>query len=79
MVVALGVWVMIVPNLGIPGEWRTIILFVTGFLLIVLGLFMRARTLSRVRDEAQHTFVEHTPLAEPMPDHARKERIHSLN
>lgn len=81
MVVALGVWVIIVPNLGIPSSWRMITLLITGLALVALGLYLRATASSRTRGEGQHTFIENTPGAsmEPTSDHARKERIHSLN
>jgi len=58
-VIAFGIWVIIIPYLGIPGEWRTILTVVTGAVLIILGFFLRAEMLSRgSRHSNHHTFVE---------------------
>lgn len=81
-VIAAGIWLLMVPYLGIPGSWRTTVLVLTGALLILLGFFLRAEVLRRTsRRSADHPFVEntHTPEAAYEVRHERKERINSLN
>ncbi len=84
-VIALGVWVMIMPYLGIPRAWLTALMILTAVGLVVLGFFLRAEALSRSARHAgrHHTFAEHMPhTAEdhnPQESHERKERLNSLN
>ncbi len=81
-VIALGIWVMVVPYLGVPGGWRTGFLIVTGIGLIVLGLFLRAEVLSRGRGRGTSgSFVENDApsVQEHQHEHERKEGINSLN
>lgn len=91
LVIALGLWVIVVRTLlGIPGSWQTVLLVLTGVLLAVIGFLLRGEALSRagarpVRSEraSTYTFVENTPGAssEPTPSaaHEHKEGITSLN
>ena len=83
-VIALGLWVIVMPYLGVPRAWLTALMIVTAVFLIVLGFLMRAEVLSR---GARHT-SHHHPFAEHMPHeegghihdgHERKERLSSLN
>lgn len=81
-VIAAGIWLLMVPYLGIPGSWRTTVIVITGALLIILGFFLRANVLRRtVRRSADHPFVENSVPHEAMHEvrHDRKERISSLN
>jgi hypothetical protein len=79
-VIAFGIWVAVIPYLGIPGSWRTILLVLTGFAIIALGFFLRAEMLSRGgRRNQHHSFVENSAAAEPQYANDHKERIHSLN
>ncbi len=85
-VIALGLWVMVMPYLGVPRAWLTALMILTAVLLIILGFLMRAEVLSRT---ARHT-SQHHPFVEEMPQqegqwvehhehHERKERLSSLN
>ena len=80
-VIALGIWIMIVPYLGVPNAWRTALLLVTGFGLVVLGFFLRAEVLSRgPRRGVRHPFVENSGVsAQERAAHEHKEGINSLN
>lgn len=80
-VVALGIWILILPYLGVPGSWRTTLLALTGVGLIVLGFFLRAEVLSRGgRHGSHHSFVENSATsAQEHHSHDRKEGINSLN
>ena len=58
-VIALGIWVIILPHLGVPHSWHTVITTITGLLIITAGLFVRAAMLSRTpRRSTHHPFVE---------------------
>ncbi|MBI2004539.1 hypothetical protein HYS79_00015 [Patescibacteria group bacterium] len=83
-VIALGVWLVVVPYLGVPGSWRTVLLLLTGVALVVLGLFLRADSLwVRGRKNEHHSFVENgftaTPPHSDSHEHEHKEGIGSLN
>ena len=82
--IVLGLWIVVVPYLGVPGSWRTAILILSGLAIALVGFLLRAEGLARkgVRS-AHHPFVENFP-AEPesetlLPVHDRKEGITSLN
>ncbi len=78
-VIAFGIWVIVIPYLGVPGEWRTVLTVITGGALIALGFFLRAEMLSRGRRrDSGHHFVENVPGASQHA-HDQQERIHSLN
>ena len=83
--IGLGVWMIVMPYLGVPRAWLTVLILLTAILLIVLGFFLRAEALSRIarRSGNHHPFVEHVPHeAHPInheESHERKERINSLN
>lgn len=82
-VVVLGVWAVVLPYLGVPRTWLTMLLVLTGLGLIVLGFLLRAEMLSRgARRNPHNHFVEHMPHGETpvaQESHERKERINSLN
>ena len=72
MVIALGVWVAVVPFLGFPNRWDTIIFAVSGILIITLMLLLRrdlVRYVARIKSErvekTEHVFEEST-----VPKHA---------
>ena len=67
MVIALAAWVAIMPFLGFPNQWDTVIFVVTGLLIIVLMLMLRRdlvkyveRIKSREAERADHVFEEST-------------------
>lgn len=82
-IMVLGVWVMILPQLGFPSSWRAVLLFITGFLIVVVGFLLRKQALAAEGKHTEHrSFVENTVLPEPdvaTPRYDRKERINSLN
>lgn len=79
-IIALGVWVVIVPYLGFPGPWRTGILVMTGLCVVVVGFLLRAQTISKgTHRDNNHLFVENTTEKQDQDSHDHKERINSLN
>ena len=85
VVIVLGLWVMVMPFLGIPRAWLTALMIVTSVLLVVLGFLLRAEVISRTTRHTgnHHPFVEHVPHEESghhnYDGHERKERLSSLN
>lgn len=77
-VIALGIWVIIIPYLGVPGGWRTTIIVLTGLGLILLGFFLRAEAITRAGRRGHSSFVEHIPHSADAA-HERKEGISSFN
>ena len=39
-VILIGIWVFILPFLGIPGSWRATLLTITGIGLVLLGFIL---------------------------------------
>lgn len=78
-IILLGIWIVVVPQLGVPMPWRTVLLTVSGLLLIVIGLYLRAESRSRPgavrRDQS---FVENTVAADNAHE-PTKGGINSLN
>ncbi len=58
-IILLGIWIIIVPYLGIPDSWRTLLIALSGIAIAVLGLLLRGETLSRgQRGSNSRPFVE---------------------
>ena len=66
-VILLGLWVVIVPYLGVPESWRTVFIILAGIAIAVIGLLLRGETLARGVSEHKHQpFVEQAPQ-QPVP------------
>ena len=77
-VIVLGLFVIVVPYLGIPGDWRTVLLVLSGAGLAVTGFLLRGEVLAR-GERKPH---EHNPFVESNQSnfaHEHKEGITSLN
>ena len=46
-VIALGLFIAVVPYLGIPTAWKTPLLLLAGILLMIVGFLLRGAALSR--------------------------------
>lgn len=85
-VILLGVAVVILPYLGVPSAWRTLLLVLAGITLIIIGVLLRAQGMVRSnRNSPHHSFVENVPAQaqdiQPAhhPMHEHKEGLTSLN
>ncbi len=78
-VIALGVWIVVVTQLGIPSFWRTALIVLSALTLVGVGFFLRAEALSRGKRSPHHAFVENGGSHAPELSHEQKNRITSLN
>ena len=58
LLIVLGVWIALVPFMGFPGSWRTVIMIVVGLCIAVVGFFLRSEALSRGGGKGTHFFVD---------------------
>ncbi len=66
MVIALGIWIVVVPYLGVPGAWRTTILIISGVTVALLGFLLRGEAISRGRHSEHQPFVENKTTLPPL-------------
>lgn len=83
-IIVLGLWIIVLPYLGIPGGWRTTLLILTGAALMGLGFLLRNEALGRGShtkgSRGQNSFVENTAsITQDYSDETHKEGITSLN
>ena len=78
-IIVLGVWVAIVPYLGFPSSWRTVLLVLTGLGIATTGFLLRARVVKRGTENNNNRFFVDNGHEEHHPDHGHKETINSLN
>lgn len=77
-VMMLGVWVALLPFLGIPRRWDNAILLITGALIVMFGFILRKQALDRARYQSRRadTFAENAPAHDQggvgAPDHAAR-------
>lgn len=64
-IIALGVWVIVMPYLGIYRSWLTILMVLTGIALMVLGFLLRGETLAREHHSAPK--AQRRKRSSPMP------------
>lgn len=72
IITVLGVWIAILPFLGFPGSWRTVLLVLTGLLIVGLGLKLRRELLmsgvwSVMRRRQSETYSE-SDVRTPRPE-----------
>jgi len=85
-ILALGVWVFILPFLGVPGSWRTVFLVLSGIAIVILGFLLRGEAMAkgpRIHrgrgHHSSHSFVEHIPEAAHDTAEQGRDGIGSLN
>jgi len=64
LIMLAGAFVAILPFLGFPNNWDTVLLFIAGVLIIVLGIVVRREKNTSDGTPTQHsgdTFVENEP------------------
>ncbi len=62
LIMLLGTFVVVLPFLGFPNSWDTVLLFIAGISIIVLGIIVRRRYGEEVpRQGRGDTFVENEP------------------
>lgn len=62
VIMLLGTFVALLPFLGFPVRWDSVLLVIVGVLVIVAGIIVRRRSTNE--SSAQHAFVESAPHLE---------------
>jgi hypothetical protein len=57
-VIVLGFVVVIIPHLGVPGSWHTVLFAISGLAIAILGFLLRGETISRGMRKTDSPFVE---------------------
>jgi hypothetical protein len=61
-VIIFGLLVVLIPHLGVPGSWQTVLLSIAGVVVATLGFLLRGEVLSHTRESGfakpGHSFVE---------------------
>lgn len=61
LIIFAGTIVAILPFLGLPNRWDTIIFFILGTLIVGLGIIVRRRMSHHTKGGGSTTFVESQP------------------
>ncbi|MBI2610953.1 hypothetical protein HYW60_03385 [Candidatus Kaiserbacteria bacterium] len=61
LVMLAGAFVAVLPFLGLPNSWDTVLLFLVGMALVGLGIVLRRRLGSTLKRSSGEAFVENTP------------------
>lgn len=84
--IVLGLWVIVVPYLGVPGSWRTVLLVLSGAGVATLGFLLRGEAMVKGSSahktrggRASRSFVEHIPEAADANPEPTRDGINSLN
>ncbi len=60
-IIALGVFIVIQPYLGVPNSWHTFLSVVAGVAIMILGFLLRGEALSGAhKSSSKHSFVENS-------------------
>jgi hypothetical protein len=81
-IIALGIWIIITPYLGVPGSWRTVLLVLSGLGIAVTGFLLRGESIARgAGSRTSRSYVESpaTPQSLHEPAHEDSQGINSLN
>jgi hypothetical protein len=60
-IIALGVWVIIMPYLGIYRSWLTILMVLTGIALMIIGFLLRGKTIVEENHSTPHNNIPRAP------------------
>ena len=79
-VIVVGLWVLVMPYLGIYRSWLTVLMVLTGLGLILLGFLLRGEKIARGSERSpDESFVESDAAAHPQPHEHPQEGLHPLN
>ncbi len=59
--IVLGIMVAVIPQLGVPGGVKTVLLTVVGVAIAILGFLLRGEILSRKKDASESYPVAQLP------------------
>ncbi|MCH7530068.1 hypothetical protein IIB50_03060 [Patescibacteria group bacterium] len=87
-IIVLGIWIAIVPFLGFPGFWETIIYVASGLGVVLMTFLLRRDIIlyvSRITDRQRKSTdvyvenradnIEQTDTKDDLPKHTKSEKI----
>jgi hypothetical protein len=67
--ILLGIFVAVLPYLGIPSDWKAPLFLIAGAVIVIIGFLLRGAMLSRgVEGSESRPFVERSPAREERRD-----------
>lgn len=63
-ILLMGIWLIIIPFLGVPSSWKSFLLFATGFILILTYVKNRHKDSHSLKTTPE-TFVENRENVQP--------------
>lgn len=61
LIMFVGAFVAVLPFLGFPIKWDSVLMVVAGIVIITLGIILRRRGTMRAAARRAHSFVESSP------------------
>lgn len=61
LIMLAGAFVALLPFLGLPNSWDTVLLLLAGVAIVSLGISVRYRLQSMSKEEARDTYRESPP------------------
>lgn len=82
-VIVIGLWVLVMPYLGIYRSWLTVLMVLTGLGLILIGFLLRGESIARPRRTGRpspdQSFIESDASLPPHHPHEHQEGLQSFN
>jgi len=60
----IGLWVMVLPFLGFPGTWKTVLFILTGVSLVYLGYLFYMEAKARLASDETKSFIDNVGESE---------------
>jgi hypothetical protein len=64
LVILLGAFTALLPFMGLPSSWRTVLMVLCGASLVLIGVLLRSETLSRGDSRGSSFFVDNRSRSE---------------
>ena len=77
LVIGFGIMTALLPFMGLPGSWRTLLLVIVGVVITIIGFFLRSEALGRGGGEGTHFFIDNRKSSTP-PHQAHETQNNSV-
>lgn len=64
LVILLGVVIVLLPFLGLPGTWRTVLMVLVGAAIVLIGVLLRSEALGRGDSKGTSFFIDNRARSE---------------